>query len=568
MSPQTVPPPIPSILIVDDDPDICQALADLLDHEGYEVHSAGTGARAIDMTKHHHFGAVILDLGLPDMDGQAVLKTLLSEDPTLPVIILTAFTKEEKTVAALRQGAFAYLAKPYNREELKAVLRRAIGVKTLAAKAERIERALSDSEERFRSVVESAPDAIILADQHGNILSWNHAAQGMFQYSAQELLGQPLTVIMPPRYRAAHEEGFRRLRATGEARIVGTTLELHGLRKDGSEFPLELSLGTWQTKEGVCYCGIIRDITERKRVEGDLQLKLEMEKTVAGISDNFLRLADFDQAVSRSMGEIGRLSGASRAYLFLYRAPTDRWDNTHEWCAEGVSPQIAQLQNIHSSQFPWWFSQIRSGELIQITDVSALPPEARAEKEEFERQEIRSLLALPVYTGTDLSGFLGFDNVVTTGPWRLENFVLLRVAAEIMGNALERRRAEAALKESESKFRQLVERIREVFWMSNPEKTQILYISPGYEEIWGRSCESLYALPQSWMGAIHPEDRDRVREAALAKQVSGQYDEEYRIIRPDGSIRWIWDRAFPIRDESGTVIRIAGIAEDITHRRT
>ncbi len=568
MGPETVPSTVPSILIVDDDPDICQALADLLDHEGYEVHSAGTGAHAIELTKHHHFGAVILDLGLPDMDGQAVLETLVSEDPTLPVIILTAFTREEKTVAALRQGAIAYLTKPYNREELKAVLRRAIGVKTLAAKAARIERALSDSEDRFQSVVELAPDAIILADRHGNIQSWNYAAQAMFNYHAEEVLGRPLTSIMPPRYRATHEEGIKRLQATQEARIVGKTVELHGLRKDGSEFPLELSLGTWETKEGSCYCGIIRDITARKRMEEELQLKLEMEKTLAGILDNFLRLADFDQAVSLSLADMGRLSGASRAYLFLAHAETDQWDNTHEWCVEGVSPQIGRLQNIPSSQFPWWFSQLNSGDPIHIKDVSALPRDAQAEKAEFESQDIRSLLALPIYTGTDLTGFIGFDNVVTTGPWRLENFVLLRVAAEIMGNALERKRADAALKESESKFRQLVERIREVFWMSNPEKTQILYISPGYEEIWGRSCESLYASPQAWIDAIHPEDRVRVREAALTKQVADQYDEEYRIIRPDGSIRWIWDRAFPIRDASGTVCRIAGIAEDITHRRT
>lgn len=137
-----------------------------------------------------------------------------------------------------------------------------------------------------------------------------------------------------------------------------------------------------------------------------------------------------------------------------------------------------------------------------------------------------------------------------------------------MGNALERRRAEATLKESEATFRQLVERIREVFWMTNPDKTHMLYISPGYEEIWGRTCESLYAAPQSWMDAIHPEDRDRVRKAALTKQIDGRYDEKYRIIRPNGSIRWIWDRAFPIRDASGAVCRIAGIAEDITHRKS
>ncbi len=131
----------------------------------------------------------------------------------------------------------------------------------------------------------------------------------------------------------------------------------------------------------------------------------------------------------------------------------------------------------------------------------------------------------------------------------------------------ERRQAEVALRDSEERFRQLAENIHEVFWLSNPEKSRIIYISPGYEAIWGRACESVYASPQNWVEAIHPEDRGRVLAAALTKQVSGQYDETYRILQPDGSIRWIRDRAFPVRDETGAIYRIAGIAEDITERK-
>ncbi len=130
-----------------------------------------------------------------------------------------------------------------------------------------------------------------------------------------------------------------------------------------------------------------------------------------------------------------------------------------------------------------------------------------------------------------------------------------------------RRCAQQSLRESEERFRQLTEAIREVFWMTNGAKTEMIYISPGYEEIWGRTCESLYASPLNWVEAIHPDDRERVLKSALLNQESGRYDEEYRIVRPDGSTRWIHDRAFPIRDKSGNVYRIAGIAEDITSRR-
>ncbi len=120
---------------------------------------------------------------------------------------------------------------------------------------------------------------------------------------------------------------------------------------------------------------------------------------------------------------------------------------------------------------------------------------------------------------------------------------------------------------SEQSFCQLAEAIGAVFWMTDSNRGQMIYVSPGYEKIWGRSCASLYASPDCWRAAIHMEDRNRIMEAAMTSHLSGDYDEEYRIVRPDGSICWIHDRAFPIRNDSGEVYRIAGIAEDITERK-
>ncbi|PSB29086.1 GAF domain-containing protein [Stenomitos frigidus] len=124
----------------------------------------------------------------------------------------------------------------------------------------------------------------------------------------------------------------------------------------------------------------------------------------------------------------------------------------------------------------------------------------------------------------------------------------------------------AALRESEARFRQMAENIREVFWMGSVGKDSLTYISPAYEAIWGRTCASLYEDPRSFIDAIHPEDRAQV-VAAFAKQRQGDYSEEYRIIQPNGSIRWIWDQAVPIRDEAGAVHRIVGVAQDITERK-
>ncbi|HWZ70022.1 MAG TPA: PAS domain S-box protein, partial [Casimicrobiaceae bacterium] len=129
------------------------------------------------------------------------------------------------------------------------------------------------------------------------------------------------------------------------------------------------------------------------------------------------------------------------------------------------------------------------------------------------------------------------------------------------------RQTEENLRASEMRFRQIAENIHQVFWLTDPAKSQVLYVSPAYEEIWGRTCESLCASPRDWIDAIHPEDRERVLEAAQSKQASGEYVEEFRIVRPNGTIRWIRDRAFPVFTDEREICRIAGVAEDITERK-
>ncbi|MDJ0509535.1 MAG: EAL domain-containing protein [Crocosphaera sp.] len=137
---------------------------------------------------------------------------------------------------------------------------------------------------------------------------------------------------------------------------------------------------------------------------------------------------------------------------------------------------------------------------------------------------------------------------------------------------LERKKIEESLRESESKFRQLSENIQEVFWLTDYDPqlgkvTNMDYVSPAFETVWGHTCESLYHNPWLWIEVIYPDDRQRVKTSFKQNAVEGSFDEEYRIIRPDGSIRWIHDRGFPIYNEDGQVYRIAGIAEDITKRK-
>lgn len=521
MSPTTL---THSILVVDDDPDIVLALQDFLDHDGYQVSVAGTCTEALSQAIEHRYNAVLLDLGLPDGDGSSVLRTLQELQPQLPVIILTAFTSTDRTVGSLTQGAFAYLTKPYNRDELRAVLQRAVGVQALAAKAEHAEHALSESEARFRSLVEAATDSIVLADHNGHILSWNRAASRLFGYSDEEVFGRSLSMLMPLRYRAAHERGLARLADTGQSRLIGRLVELEGLRKDGSEFPLELSLATWKTDDAVFYSGIIRDITQRRLAEEILD-----------------RLRHLHEVILTQAGE--GIYGIDSAGMTTFVNPTAARLLGYEPSELVDQPMHARLHHSRPDGSPYpredcpIYAALRDGLVHRVaTDV-------------FWRKDGTSI---PVeYVSTPI-----IEKGVVAG------------AVVVFRDITERREAERAVEESQERFRQLAEHIKEVFWITDPTKHRMIYISPGYEDVWGRSCDSLYASPQSWMEAIHPDDRQRIQDAALNRQSLGAYDEEYRILRPDGSLRWIWDRAFPIADASGTVYRIVGFAEDITdHKR-
>lgn len=154
----------------------------------------------------------------------------------------------------------------------------------------RMEEALRESEIKFRSATQFANDAIISSDEGGNIVFWNNAALEMFGYQEEEIIGRSLTVLMPENFREAHQRGLSEHPSKGDSRIIGKTVEMIGLTKDGDQFPIELSISSWKSGKELFYTGVIRDISERKQIEQerdqlikDLQRSLATVKRLSGM---------------------------------------------------------------------------------------------------------------------------------------------------------------------------------------------------------------------------------------------------------------------------------------------
>lgn len=194
------------------------------------------------------------------------------------------------------------------------------------------------------------------------------------------------------------------------------------------------------------------EIQERSRIETALRYRIEIENLVTNTSTQFISLEtkDLDAEINRALEAIGTFGGVDRSYVFIFEDDGKTMNNTHEWCQTGIEPQLSKLQGLRMHEVPWFAERLISGPFFQISSVANLPLEASAEKQEFQRQQIQSLVIVPMVLRGKLFGFLGLDSVRHEKTWSEEDIRLLQMAGEIFVNGFERQEVEENLRKSEA----------------------------------------------------------------------------------------------------------------------
>lgn len=252
--------------------------------------------------------------------------------------------------------------------------------------------------------------------------------------------------------------------------------------------------------------------------------------------------------------------GVARVSVWRYRA--DRAAIACLDLFDAADVQHSSGAVLEARTHPGYFAALVREEVIAADDAVSDGRTREFADDYLRPLGIGAMLDVPTTVGGVRDGVLCHEHLGGRRRWTEDEKTFAVAVGNLVSLTLERE----VRRQAEDRFRELAETIDEVFWITDAQKNHMLYVSPAFERIWGRSCQSLYDSPMSWAESIHPDDRARVVHAAATQQTTGGYDEQYRIVRPDGAVRWIRDQAFPVRDSGGRVLRVVGVARDITER--
>ena len=426
--------------------------------------------------------------------------------------------------------------------------------------------------ERLTGILETTTDFVGIANIDGRTLYLNQAGRKMMGFGEDEDLSNiTVTDYCVPWAVKVVREGM--INAMREGVWSGETALLS---RDDREIPVsQVIIAHKKSDRSVnSFSTIIRDISDRKQIEADLEYRMEFEQLIARIATRFINLtsAEIAREIEHALQAIGEFTQVDTSYVFQIAHQSNTASMTHEWVKLDIKAKIQQAQNLPLTLFPWSIARLQQGEILQVTSVANLPianlpTAAEIDRQNWQRFKLRSLIAFPLICQGDFSGWLGFASFNKEEAWSESSINLLRIIGEMFANALQRRQAEQALRENEQRFDSILSSLEDLVYSVDPATFKALYINSAAAKIYGRQPAEFYDNPHLWLEVVHPEDRDRVSNVAENIIETGAIEIEYRIIRPNGEMRWLYDRTRLIYDANGTPIRLDGIATDITERK-
>jgi PAS domain S-box-containing protein len=409
-------------------------------------------------------------------------------------------------------------------------------------------------EERHRVVVETANDAVVGTDESGAIQFANPATRRVFGYDPTELIGKPLTVLMPEFMRKLHENGFRRYLATGQRHINWQGTELTGLHKNGQELPVEVSLGELTQNGHRVFTGFIRDISERKRVEEMQTTQVRQAAVHSEVSVAFGKEQN-QKAILRECAETIVLHlDAAFAAIWTLNEPGDMLELQ---ASAGTFPHMDGVQN----RIP--IGKLKIGVIAQerkpLLTNDVLNDPRISDKDWQKKGGMLGFAGYPLIVGDRTIGLLAMfsKQSVTTGTREA-----LATAADLIAQGIERKRAEDKLRASERSLRELTEAIPQMLWSAEADGA-VDYCNHRVLGYTGLPAEAMRGA--GWMRVVHQDDVEKMSQAWRAAVSSGKpFQYEFRCLRAaDHAYRWCISSALPLRDQKGRIIKWFGSVVDL-----
>ncbi|OZC37541.1 hypothetical protein B9Q17_13420 [Marinobacter vinifirmus] len=314
--------------------------------------------------------------------------------------------------------------------------------------------------------------------------------------------------------------------------------------------------------------GTQTDITERKLAELRLQRERDTRSIISEFAADFMAssLGDFDTAIERSLKHAGEYMHADRIYVFLIQENGEYMSNTHEWCAPGISPEIANLQNIPVDSTPWWWEQLQSVGHVLVPSVREMPPAAQTEKDILEAQGIHSVCVYPLYRGSELVGFLGNDAVMSPGKWGEEVLEFLGLFSDLLSISLEHRQLHINRTEALARLERAEQQAHIGRWSFDIKSGRATWSTEVYR-IFEQTPEQFTPDYEAYLRLVHPDDQKALIDAYSEAKVSlGDLQVEHRLLLPDARIKHVQLLAQIEPDPDGCAGRLEGTVQDITER--